>query len=111
MEKTMNKVELNGYVGMNPEVVTLRSGSKVMRITLATNESFKKNTGEWINNTTWHNIVLWNKLAEMAQEFIKKGSRIALTGKLVNRGFTDKNGQKRMVSEIVAGEVALQTAT
>lgn len=110
MEKSINKVELNGYVGMEPQVVTLRSGSKVMRITLATHESFKKKTGEWVSNTTWHNVIMWNKVAEMAHAFLKKGSRVTLKGKLVSREYTDKQGIKRMVSEIVAGEFAVNAA-
>ncbi len=106
----MNKVELNGYVGTEPEMQTTKTGSKVMRITLATHESFKRKTGEWVSNTTWHNVVLWNKVAEMANEFLKKGSRVTLRGKLINREYTDKFGIKRTISEVVAGEFALNVA-
>lgn len=110
MEKSINKVELNGYVGMEPEVITLKTGSKVMRITLATHESYKKKTGEWVSSTIWHNVVLWNHVAEMAHAFLKKGSLVTLRGKLVNREYTDKQGVKRMVSEVVAGEFAVNAA-
>ncbi|NTW31113.1 MAG: single-stranded DNA-binding protein [Bacteroidetes bacterium] len=100
--KTTNKVELNGFVGIAPEVKTLSNGSKVAHLTLATDETYKSKTGEWVKNTTWHRITLWNKAADKAGEMLKKGTRVTLTGKLVNREFTDKSGIKRNIIEIFA---------
>jgi len=100
--KTTNKVELNGFVGIAPEVKTLNNGSKVAHLTLATDDVYKNKTGEWVKNTTWHRITLWNKAADKASEMLKKGTRITLTGKLVNREFTDKDGNKRKIIEILA---------
>jgi len=100
--KTTNKVELNGFIGIEPEVKTLTNGSKLVRFTLATNEDYKNKEGEWIKNTTWHNVVMWNKTAEKACDMLKKGLRIALSGRIINRQFTDKQGVKRNTFEILA---------
>ncbi|MFA4853566.1 MAG: single-stranded DNA-binding protein [Bacteroidales bacterium] len=100
--RTINKVELNGFIGIEPEVKTLTNGSKLVRFRLATNEDYKNKEGEWVKNTTWHNIVMWNKIAEKAGETLKKGLRVMLEGKLVNRQFTDKQGVKRNIYEILA---------
>jgi len=102
MEKTVNKVELNGFIGIEPEVKTLTNGSKLVRFRMATNESYKNKDGEWVTNTTWHNVVMWNKTAEKAEETLKKGTRITLEGKLISRQFTDKQGVKRTTFEILA---------
>jgi single-strand DNA-binding protein len=108
--KTTNKVELNGFIGMEPEVKTLSNGSKLVRFSLATNEDYKNKEGEWVKNTTWHNIVMWNKVAEKAEETLKKGSRIAITGRIVNRQYTDKDGNKRNAFEIMASTFELSAA-
>ena len=108
--KTTNKVELNGFIGIAPEVKTLSNGCKVAHLTLATDKSYKNKTGEWVKNTTWHRIIMWNKAAEKAGEMLKKGMRIALTGMLVNREFTDKDGNKRSITEIQANSFEPQLA-
>jgi single-strand DNA-binding protein len=100
--KTTNKVELNGYIGIDPEVKTLKNGNKVANFTLATDENYKNKEGEWVKNTTWHRISLWNKDAEKAAAELKKGMRIAVTGKIVNKQYTDKDGVKRTMSEVLA---------
>lgn len=102
MEKTMNKVELNGFVGITPEVFTLKNGSRKAELSLATNESYKNSSDEWVKITTWHKVIMWNKTADAAVEQIKKGSRIAIEGKIVNRQFTDKQGNNRQITEILA---------
>ena len=100
--KTLNKVELSGYIGVEPEVKTLSNGSKMLRFSLATSEDYKSKTGEWVKNTTWLNIVMWNNTAEKAAEILKKGIQLSLTGKLVNRQYTDKLGNKKYIFEILA---------
>lgn len=107
MEKMINKVELSGFVGSNPEVKTLPNGNKVLKMSLATSSSYKDRDGNWVRDTTWHNIVMWNKLAESANSEsdsyrIKKGSRVSLTGKLTNHQYTDKEGNKHYITEVVA---------
>ena len=100
--KTTNKVELNGFIGIAPEVKTLKNGSKVAHFTLATDETYKNKEGEWVKNTTWHRITLWNKAADKAAGILKKGTRVALTGRIVNREYLDKEGNKRTFFEVLA---------
>lgn len=107
MEKTVNKVELNGFIGIEPEMKTFDNGGKIMRFTLATHENYKNREGEWVKETTWHHVVLWNKTAERAEELLKKGLRVSLTGKLVNRFYTDNKGNKKYVSEIIVNNFEL----
>ena len=108
--KTTNKVELNGYIGIDPEVKTLKNGSKVAHFTLATDETYKNKEGEWVKNTTWHRISLWNQAADKAADVLRKGMRVALIGKIVNRQYTDKDGNKKTISEILAGTFEPQVA-
>jgi single-strand DNA-binding protein len=102
MEKFVNKVELSGHAGMDPEVRSINDNLKIAKFSLATNESYKNKEGEWVRDTTWHNIVLWNKLATEAEEKVKKGNRVNLTGKLSYRQYIDKNGMKHSFAEIQA---------
>jgi single-strand DNA-binding protein len=102
MEKSVNKVELSGFAGMNPETRTMPSGKQMIRFSLATSSNYKNKDDEWTQDTTWHNIVMWDKIAEKGIEQIKKGSFIKLTGKILNRQYTDKNGVKHNVVEINA---------
>ena len=102
MEKSVNKVELCGFLGANPEIISTKNGGKFVRLSLATNESYKNRNGEFVTETTWHNVVVWNKLAEEAETKFKKGSRVALTGKIVNRSYEDKEGKKHYVTDIQA---------
>lgn len=100
--KTTNKVEINGFVGMAPEVKTLKNGSKMARFSIATDEVYKNNAGEWVKNTTWHPVVVWNAIAEKAGTSLNKGSKVAILGKLRSRSYTDKTGIVRVITEIVA---------
>ena len=101
----VNKVILVGNLGADPEVRTLESGVKVARISLATTEVYKdKMTGERRENTEWHRVVLWRRLAEIAGEFLKKGSKIYVEGQLQTRKW-EQEGQTRYTTEIVAREI------
>lgn len=102
METSINKVELMGFVGKDAEITTLKTNGKVARFSIATSENYQNKAGEWVTDTTWHNIVLWNKSAEQASELIKKGTRISLVGKIVNRTWDDKDGKKHYITEIHA---------
>ena len=106
----INKVELSGFVGSNPEVKTLPNGNKVLKMSLATSSSHKDREGNWVRDTTWHNIVMWNKLADAANGEIVKGSRVSLTGKLASRHYTDKDDKKHTVTEVIATNYKLVVA-
>jgi single-strand DNA-binding protein len=108
MEKTVNKVELNGYMGADPALFQIgKSNSKKAIVRMATNESFKNKNGDWEQRTSWHNVVLWGKLAEMADADLRKGMRVNITGRLSYRKYTGKDGQERFVTEIIATEVEI----
>lgn len=104
---SVNKAILVGNVGKDPEVRHLEGGISVARFSLATSESYKNKNGEQVKNTEWHNIVAWRQLADLAEKYIRKGSQIYVEGKITNRQYDDKEGNKRYVSEIVADSIRL----
>ena len=110
MEKTINKVELNGFVGINPEVKTMENGKTMTRFSVATSESYKDKNGTWVQDTTWHNVVLWNSSAIPVSEELKKGCRVQIVGKLKNRQYTDKLGVVKYITEIVANKLGFVAA-
>ena len=98
----VNKVILVGNLGRDPEVRTLDNGTKVARFSLATTESYKdRNTGERVDQTEWHNIVLWRGLAEIAERFLRKGNQIYVEGKLQTRSYEDKEGVTKYNTDVV----------
>jgi single-strand DNA-binding protein len=107
MNALKNKVQLIGNLGQDPEVVTLDSGSKLAKFSVATNEAYRNSKGEKVNETQWHNIVVWGKLADMVEKFLYKGSEVALEGKLIHRTYETKEGEKRYVSEIKCNELLM----
>jgi single-strand DNA-binding protein len=98
----INKVTLIGHLGQDPEVRRLENGTPVGRFSLATSDSYKDASGEWQNQTEWHNIVVWRDLAERAEKSIKKGGLVYVEGKLTHRKYTDKNGVERIATDVVA---------
>ena len=102
-----NKVQLIGNLGNAPEVKNTENGKKLARFSMATNETYRGRTGEKITETTWHNVVAWGKVADIAEKFLTKGKEVAIEGKLVNRSYTDKDGIKRYVTEIQVNELLL----
>jgi len=107
MSTLKNKVQLIGNVGQDPEIIVLDSGKKVTRFSLATNEYYKNGKGEKVQNTDWHNMVAWGKIAEIIEKYASKGKEIAVEGKLTSRSYEDKEGEKRYVTEVVINEVLL----
>jgi len=107
MAKSVNKVILIGNLGKDPELKHTSSGTAVATMTVATNERFKDKTGEWQDRTEWHNVVLWQRLAEIATEYLKKGRSVYVEGRLQTRSWEDKQGQKRYTTEIVASDLVL----
>ena len=102
-----NKVQLIGNLGKNPEVKEFAKGKKVAKFSLATSESYKNAQGERVQETQWHNLVAWNNTAVYAEKYLKQGYEIAVEGKIVNRSYVDKDGQKRYTSEIVVNEILI----
>ncbi|WP_298369682.1 single-stranded DNA-binding protein [uncultured Lutibacter sp.] len=107
MSTLRNKVQLIGNLGNNPEIISLDSGKKIAKFTLATNESYKNAQGEKVTDTQWHNLVAWNKTAEIAERFLEKGKEVAIEGKLTSRSYDDKDGNKRYITEVVVNELLL----
>lgn len=107
MNTLRNKVQLIGNLGQNPEVKELNGGKKVAKFSLATNETYKNKAGEKVTDTQWHNLVAWGKTAEIIEKYLKKGSEVAVEGKLLNRNYTDKEGVKRHVTEIQVSELLM----
>jgi len=102
---SVNKAILIGNVGKDPEVQHLEGGTTVAKFTLATSESYKNKSGETVTNTEWHNIVVWRQLAELVEKWVVKGKELYIEGKITNRSYDDKDGNKRFISEIVADSI------
>ena len=106
--RSLNRVTLIGNLGKDPEVKYTPSGTPVAKLTLATNERFKDKSGEWQDRTEWHNVVLWQRQAEIAGEYRKKGSKVYIEGRLQTRSWDDKtSGQKKYMTEVVANDLIL----
>lgn len=102
-----NKVQLIGNLGNDPEIKNLADGKKMARFSLATNESYRNDKGEKVQETQWHNLVAWGKVAELCENLLSKGSEIAIEGKLCHRDYTDSNGIKRYITEVQVNELLL----
>lgn len=107
MSTLRNKVQLIGHVGNDPEIKSFEGGKKLANFSLATNESYKNDKGEKVEETQWHKLVAWGKTAEIIEKYVAKGKEIAIEGKLVHRSYDDKNGEKRYITEVVVDDVLL----
>jgi single-strand DNA-binding protein len=108
MAKSLNKVMLIGNLGKDPEVKYTPNGVPVAKFSLATNERYKDKSGEWQDRTEWHSIVAWQKLAEIVGEYVKKGSKIYIEGRLQTSSWEDKqSGEKKYRTEIIASDLLL----
>ena len=107
MNTLKNQVQLIGHVGTEPEIKNFEGGRKLANLTLATNETYKNDKGEKVEETQWHKVVAWGKTAEVIEKYVSKGKEIAICGKLTHRRYDDKNGDKRYITEIVANELLL----
>ncbi|MEO8147324.1 MAG: single-stranded DNA-binding protein [Bacteroidia bacterium] len=107
MNSLRNSVRLIGHLGTNPEVKEFEKGTKVARITLATNESYTNQKGEKVTDTTWHTCVAWGKSAEFAAKNFTKGNEVAIEGRLTQRNYTDKEGVKKYITEIVVNDMMM----
>lgn len=104
MNNLKNSVRLIGNLGMSPEVKETANGKKLAKFSIATNESYKDENGQKVEETMWHNLIVWGKQADIAEKYLTKGSEVAIEGKLSNRNYTDKDGIKRYVTEIIVNE-------
>ncbi|MBW6461420.1 MAG: single-stranded DNA-binding protein, partial [Bacteroidales bacterium] len=97
----INRVILIGNLGKDPEIRNLEGGVKVANFSLATTESYRSKNGDKVEHTEWHNLVLWRGLAEVAENYLKKGNSIYVEGRIRTRDWTDKDGNKRYTTEIL----------
>ena len=107
MNTLRNKVQLIGNLGNTPEIITLDSGKKLAKFSIATNESYKNAQGEKVTETQWHNVIAWNKTAEIIEKYLEKGKEIAIEGKLTSRSYDDKDGNKKYITEVVVNELLM----
>ena len=107
MNTLRNKVQLVGNLGNDPEIITLDSGKKIAKFSLATNEYYKDADGQKQTKTEWHNLIAWNKTAELVENYLTKGKEIAIDGKLTYRSWDDKEGNKRYSTEVVVNELLM----
>ena len=106
MTNIKNHVQLIGRLGNEPQIKIFDSGKRMATFSLATNESYRNNKGEMIKDTQWHNIVIWGKKVDVVENYLKKGSEVAVQGKLVNRSY-ESNGEKKYVTEISLNELLM----
>jgi single-strand DNA-binding protein len=107
MASGVNKVILIGNLGRDPEITTFENGVKKATFTLATTESYKNREGQRVDQTEWHNIVLWRGLAEVAHNYLTKGSQVFIEGRIRTRSYDDKDGNKRYITEILADNMTM----
>ncbi|MCU0368640.1 MAG: single-stranded DNA-binding protein [Cyclobacteriaceae bacterium] len=106
MKSVRNSVQLIGRLGKDPEVKTFGKSQKAS-FSIATSDTYKNAKGEKVEDTQWHNVVVWGKLAEIAGQYLKKGAEVALEGKLVHRVFETDKGEKRYITEINVNDFAM----
>jgi single-strand DNA-binding protein len=107
MNALRNKVQLIGHLGADPESKETENGKKLVRFSLATNETYKSAAGDKVTETQWHNLVAWGKTAEFAQKYLNKGAEVVVEGKLLTRNYLDKEGVKKYYTEILVNELLI----
>jgi len=96
-----------GNLGGKPEVKEMESGKKLATFNIATNESDRNAKGEKVTETQWHRAIAWGKVAEIAEKYLDKGKEVAIEGKLINRSYNDKDGNKKYITEVQVNELLL----
>lgn len=109
MNTLKNKVQLIGNLGQEPEVITLESGKKLAKFSIATNDYYYNKQGDKIQDTQWHNIIAWGKTADVIEKYVNKGQEVAIEGKLTSRSYEDNQGVKRYITEIICNELLMLT--
>lgn len=105
MGNIRNQITIIGNLGADPEVVNFESGSKCAKFSVATNESYVSQNGDRIDDTQWHNVVAWGRLANVAEQILKSGSQVVVVGKMTYREYEDDKKVKRRIAEIKASEI------
>ena len=103
--KSINKVEIQGFLGKDAIVRTFESGRTLINMSVATSESYKNQLNEWVTTTTWHLVAFWRNKNDEKYDFLKKGKKVNVMGKLNNRKYTDKDGNDRYITEVLAHKV------
>jgi single-strand DNA-binding protein len=104
---TVNKVTLIGNLGRDAEIRNTASGMQIASLRLATTDRQKNQAGEWTDHTEWHSVVCFGKLADLMERFGRKSKQLYVEGRIQTREYTDKDGQKRWSTEVIAGEIRL----
>lgn len=107
MSSLRNRVQLIGRLGAKAEIKRFDDGKIKASLSLATNDFYKNQKGEKVEETTWHNVIAWGKSAEIIEKYTDKGAEIALDGKLTNRSYTDKDGVKKYITEVIVDNLVL----
>ncbi len=103
----VNKVILVGNLGKDPEIKYLESGKSRTTVSLATTETYKNKAGEKVSNTEWHNIVFWSPLSDIVHQYLRKGSKVYVEGKIINRTYEDKEGNTKYITEVVGRDMVM----
>ena len=107
MYNLKNNVQLIGHLGKDPEIKETSAGKKYAKFSLATSDTYKNQAGEKITDTQWHNIIFWGKTAEIAEKYLKTGSKCAVQGKLIYDNYEDQDGNKKYFTQIRGNELLL----
>jgi single-strand DNA-binding protein len=107
MKSLRNSVQLIGRLGKDPEVKVFGENKKKASFSIATSETYKNQNGEKVQDTQWHNVVIWGKLAGIAEKYLKKGNEVALEGKLVHRAYETSTGEKKFITEITVNDLVM----
>ncbi len=107
MNALRNKVQLIGRLGQEPEITTFPDGNKMAKFSMATDDSYKDKNGQKVERAYWHNVVVRGGLVKVVESYVQKGQEIAIEGKLTNRSWEDKDGNKRYVTEILCNELLM----
>ncbi|OAZ03887.1 single-stranded DNA-binding protein [Flavobacterium succinicans] len=107
MNAMKNRVQLIGHVGNEPEIKTFDGGKKLASLTIATNDTYRNDKGDKVEQTEWHKVTAWGKTADIIEKYVTKGKEVAIEGKLTHRSYEDKNGEKRYITEVIVNEILL----
>ena len=107
MNAMKNRVQLIGHVGNEPEIKTFDGGKKLANLTIATNDTYRNDKGDKVEQTEWHKVTAWGKTADIIEKYVTKGKEVAIECKLTHRSYEDKNGEKRYITEVIVNEILL----
>ena len=107
MNTLRNKVQLIGRLGQEPEITTFPDGNKIAKFSMATDDSYKDRNGQKVERAYWHTIIVRGGLVKVVESYVQKGQEIAIEGKLTNRSWEDKDGNKRYITEVICNELLM----